>query len=58
MAEIKEGPRTSHREFFEEHVNLEIPELSGIKEALGKDDIPAADKIFADYMRKSPISES
>ncbi len=54
MAEIKEGPRTSHREFFEEHVNLEIPELSGIKEALGKDDIPAADKIFADYMRKSP----
>ena len=54
MAEIKEGPRTGHREFFEEHVNLEIPELSGIKEALGKDDIPAADKIFADYMRKSP----
>ena len=55
MAEI--GPRTSHREFFEKHVNLEIPELAPIKDALAKDDIAAADKIFADCMRKNPDIE-
>jgi len=57
MSEITIGPRTSHREFFEKHVNLALPQFAGIKDALEKDDIALADKIFADAMRKEPMVE-
>ena len=49
------GPRTSHREFFLEHLNLDMPEFAGIRQAVENDDIALADKIFADAMRyKNP----
>ena len=49
------GPRTSHKEFFLEHVDLTRPEFSGIAGAIEKGDIALADKIFADAMRtKNP----
>ena len=57
MSEITIGPRTSHREFFEKHVDLALPQFEGIKEALEKDDIALADKIFADAMRNAPTVE-
>ena len=55
--EIVIGPITSHREFFEKHLKQDIPELEGIKRALMTDDIAAADRIFADYVRKNPQIE-
>ena len=57
MSELIQGPRTSHREFFEKHLNLELPQFSGIKEALSANDIALADKIFADAMRNDPLKE-
>ena len=47
------GPRTSHKEFFLQHLKLDLPELAGIREAAEKDDIALADKLFADAMRKT-----
>ena len=47
------GPRTSHKEFFLQHLKLELPEFAGIKEAAENDDIALADKLFADAMRKT-----
>ena len=49
------GPRTSHKEFFTRVIDLTRPEFAGIAEAVEKDDIALADKIFADAMRyKNP----
>lgn len=48
------GPRTSHKEFFSEHVDLTLPEFSGIAGAIEKDDIAEADRIFAEAMRNNP----
>ena len=49
------GPRTSHKEFFLEHVKLDMPEFSGIKEAVLNGDIALADKLFATAMKtKNP----
>jgi len=45
------GPRTSHAEFFTEHLKLDRPEFAGISEAVAAGDIAKADKIFADAMR-------
>ena len=55
MEEKMIGPRTSHKEFFLEHLDLTRPEFSGIAEAVANGDIAKADKIFADAMRfKNP----
>ena len=51
------GPKTSRKEFFSEHLKLDLPEFKGIKEALEKDDIALCEKLFADAMRKSPMIE-
>ena len=52
------GPRTSHEEFFLQHVDLTRPEFSGIREAVEKGDIASADRIFADAMRtKNPCKD-
>ena len=49
------GPKTSRKEFFGQHINLDLPEFAGIREALEKDDIATCEKLFAAAMRKSPM---
>ncbi len=49
--EITVGPRTSEKEFFEDHLDTTIPALSGIPECVKNGDMATARKIFADYIR-------
>lgn len=57
MSEITVGPRTSHKDFFEKHVNLDLPQFAGIRDALRANDIALADKIFAQAMKKDPKNQ-
>ena len=49
--EITIGPRTSEKEFFEEHLDTTIPALSDIPECVQNGDMVKARKIFADHVR-------
>ena len=45
------GPRTSEKEFFEEHLDTAIPALASIPQLVKNDDMAGARKVFADYVR-------
>ena len=45
------GPRTTPNEFFTQHLNTQIPALSGIPERMRSGDVAGAEKIFAAYLR-------
>ena len=54
MEEKRIGPRTSRKDFFLHHVDLDLPALAGIREALSLDDVASAEHIFANAMRENP----
>lgn len=45
------GPRTSDEEFFTNHIDTSIPELSEISALTDKGDIDGAKRVFANYIR-------